>query len=336
VAFCSDKICAFAAMVLNKTRSLAVLCATPEELTSFWKAASVEDLERYVGGLISSATELEIECDEVFRAHQSHKTKRVTIKDMTCITSRLAERLRCQDPETVGQLTAVLSGLRKACARASSIGEDEFRAYLCTVLAHVWSRLRVQSAGLQTGQPVRLRMQSEDKFCARSMEVEWENGSGQRQSWSSCDDQILNGWYEAEKVLPSSVTDIKVQFKVWAVLTSNSDVCKVDRKCDCAWVTDSSTGQRMPEVLWLRAGQSNLTEPIDVVFQLSGASPVCHVARAWNAARVDAPEDWEHWERKSRPRMEFRLTTLKAADDAAPPNAGTGDPISYLPVDKSV
>jgi hypothetical protein len=165
------------------------------------------------------------------------------------------------------------------------------------------------------------------------MEVQWENGSGERQRWSSWDDQIQNGWFEAEKILPSSATDISVEFKVRHLFDGATDVRKVDRRQNCEWVSSTelhSKGAAVPEVIWLRAAQSNHDAPVDVIFQMKGPALGCHVARAWNTARFSAPEYWELWERRWRPSPEPRLATMVAADQAAAPNAGLGQPADYL------
>ena len=80
---------------------------------------------------------------------------------------------------------------------------------------------------LSTPPPVRIRMISSDVLCMRSMEVEWENGTGERQSWSSWADW-LSTWHEAEKLLPCTVTDIRIRFNV-RTPGGPINVCKVDR-----------------------------------------------------------------------------------------------------------
>jgi hypothetical protein len=67
------------------------------------------------------------------------------------------------------------------------------------------------------------------------MEVEWEDGTGIRQHWSSWMPTWDSSWYGAEKLLPSSVYDICVRFKghgpggPWVIP-------KVDRHSHCSWV----------------------------------------------------------------------------------------------------
>lgn len=81
----------------------------------------------------------------------------------------------------------------------------------------------------------------------------------------------------------------------------------------------------------MRAGSSNIFDPIDAVFELTGPMGGCYISRAWNAARTGPPEEWEFWEdESSRPWTEPRLATLKAADAACSPSIGLGDPMTYL------
>lgn len=184
----------------------------------------------------------------------------------------------------------------------------------------------------RTAPPVRLRMTCSDMLCIRSMEVEWEDGTGVRRSWSSWTDQEVPsaGWLEAERLLPSSATDINVQFKVrgpggpWAV-------CRVDRQRNCSWVTKD--GEHIPESIWLRTGlKGGADQEIDAVFDLTGPMQACYAFRAWNAARAadSQTEAWEHWEDEAtRPVPEPRGPILEAADAAAPLAVGLGKPQVY-------
>lgn len=181
-------------------------------------------------------------------------------------------------------------------------------------------------AGL-TKPPVRLRMISADFLCTRSMEVEWEDGTGVRQTWTSWTDELESSWFEAVKLLPSRATAISVSFKVHGP-GGPWDICGVDRHKKCEW-TFSHDGKPQPEVIWLRTGMEDTFNRIDVVFELSGPVHGCYVSRAINTAREGPPEWWECWtDKKSRPLPEERAATLDAADGAAP-LVGLGEPRLY-------
>mmetsp|Transcript_6217 Transcript_6217/g.14135 ORF Transcript_6217/g.14135 Transcript_6217/m.14135 type:complete len:541 (+) Transcript_6217:79-1701(+) len=184
----------------------------------------------------------------------------------------------------------------------------------------------------QTRPPVRLRMVSADILCVRSMEVEWDNARGERQSWSSWADELC-GWFEAEKCLPSSSTRISVRFKVRTPCGA-VDVCATHRESR-DWVRDASSGHYAPEVIAFREDTSAASPaaPVDVVFELAGPVHSCRLLRAWNSARAEAigcrcagreaapPEWWERWEEAAtRPHVAPRLPALEAADEAAPPS----------------
>eukprot|EP00440_Ansanella_granifera_P069026 gb/GFBE01074877.1/.p1 GENE.gb/GFBE01074877.1/~~gb/GFBE01074877.1/.p1 ORF type:complete len:609 (+),score=99.32 gb/GFBE01074877.1/:1-1827(+) len=181
-----------------------------------------------------------------------------------------------------------------------------------------------------TAPPLRLRMTSADILCARSMEVGWEDGTGIRQTWSSWSDELENGWYEAEKLLPSSATDISVHFKVHG-LGGPWDVCRVDRRRKCEWVADGN-GRHQSEVIWLRASDAHLNDEVDAIFELAGHFNGCYIRRAWNCVDVSSDRyPWEHWsDALSRPRVQPPCSTLEAADGAAPLAVGLGNPRVYL------
>eukprot|EP00441_Pelagodinium_beii_P009567 CAMPEP_0197693818 /NCGR_PEP_ID=MMETSP1338-20131121/113031_1 /TAXON_ID=43686 ORGANISM="Pelagodinium beii, Strain RCC1491" /NCGR_SAMPLE_ID=MMETSP1338 /ASSEMBLY_ACC=CAM_ASM_000754 /LENGTH=541 /DNA_ID=CAMNT_0043276607 /DNA_START=75 /DNA_END=1697 /DNA_ORIENTATION=+ len=173
-------------------------------------------------------------------------------------------------------------------------------------------------------------MTSADILCVRSMEVKWEDGTGIRQSWSSWGDELQNGWYEAEKLLPSSATDISVHFQVHG-LGGPWDVWKVDRRRKCEWIVDSS-GKNKKEVIWLKTGDT-VDQEVDAIFELAGPFNSCYIARCWNSASAatTARQPWEYWpDRASRPRPEPPCATLEAADGAAPLDVGLGNPRLYL------
>jgi len=159
--------------------------------------------------------------------------------------------------------------------------------------------------------PVRLCMTSSDCLCFRSMEVEWDQGAGERQLWSSHVEPICS-WYEAEKVLPSNAVNIRVRFKTHAV--TSSYVNKVDRRNDCQWV--KAGYGLIPEEIWLRKDEAKRKAAIDLTFELRGTLSDCHVWRAWNVARgmQHPPEAWESWEEvSSRPQRKMKFKVLRAA-----------------------
>lgn len=169
--------------------------------------------------------------------------------------------------------------------------------------------------------PVRLRMSSADKLCARAMIVEWEDGSEARQRWCSSDD-LQNGWYETEKLLPPTATNISLQFKVKG-LKNGWPIHAVDRHNGCAWVMLSKK-RYSPEIICFRVGAGHFAEPIDALFQMKGSVQACHVRRAWNTARPEEvePQEWECWDdQNTRPPYEGSPATLLAANAAAPPQA---------------
>eukprot|EP00928_Gymnodinium_smaydae_P037480 TRINITY_DN26008_c0_g1_i2.p1 TRINITY_DN26008_c0_g1~~TRINITY_DN26008_c0_g1_i2.p1 ORF type:complete len:593 (-),score=111.89 TRINITY_DN26008_c0_g1_i2:104-1882(-) len=182
--------------------------------------------------------------------------------------------------------------------------------------------------GVETRPPVRLRMRCADMLCRRSMEVAWTDGrSGARQTWTSWTDPVC-GWFEAEKILPSSAADIRVHFLVHTVVTT-WDVCAIDRhSSEKTWV--DSVG---PEVICLRSEHEDEVAPVDAVFELAGPATHCYIWRAWNA--VVLPPDlargpWECWEdEQSRPGPEGQPEVLVAADAAASVSAGALDPVLY-------
>jgi len=192
-----------------------------------------------------------------------------------------------------------------------------------------WHACENTECGPRTQPPLRFRMTSADYLSHRSMEIEWENGTGERQHWSSYQDSLC-GWFEAEKVLPASATDILVRFQVHAVLKSQSRyVSKVDRTNRCSWIKDGKCYAQ--EVIWFNTGSDCHYCPVDATFQLKGAVIDCHVSRAWNAARVtQVPDCWEFWDDiRSRPKRSPLMQVLQAADAAAPPDHGAGDPILH-------
>jgi len=281
----------------------------------------VRGITQRLDALMMDADRFDAGCKLVFDMYRGAS------KDLSCVTSKslrmlsktLTDRLGCQDPEILNQVAALLKKFEAAHAEEDGFNRDELKAYLLTVIALIQDKLRAEAQAPveETVQPVRLRMRSADKLCLRSMEVEWQCSNGPRQHWSSWDNQVQNGWYEAEKVLPSDAADIKITFKVRSF--KSKTVMRVDRKCHCKWIKDKVTKKYQQEVFWLRRSPKAVGDPIDAAFRLKGFSVACYVDKAWNAARRNAPEEWEHWEGKSpRPQTEPRLATLVAADKASP------------------
>lgn len=220
-----------------------------------------------------------------------------------------------------------------------------------------------QQPVLSTPPPVRIRMTSVDILCMRSMEVEWENGSGERQSWSSWSDW-LSTCYETEKLLPCTVTDIRVRFNV-RTPGGPVNVCKVDRSRQGKsgfWLRGRD-GQALVEEFWFRESEATLQQPIDIVFELKGPLLHCYVCRAWNAAQYTlgttelqpscshqkepssagrikasnarignglARESWEFWDGNvALPESAIHPAVLQVADKVAPHSAGAGNPMEY-------
>jgi hypothetical protein len=269
-------------------------------------------------------------CSAIFHMYETGSTKSVSTKALQILTSRITDRLECQGTSFSSRCAGVLDNLAANRLGESGFDHDEVKAYLVTVLSLAQDDLRatVEAQGERTVQPVRLRMKSADRLCARSMEVTWMSGNGQTHSWSSWDDQVQNGWYEAEKVLPSDSFAISVQFKIRGL--TSSMMKKVDRKNGCKWIKDKLTKRSLVETFNLRAESENATDPVDVTFKLKGPYGASFVQKAWNAARISAPEDWEYWDGQNCPKPEPRLLTLHAADKASPPIDSSEDPLQYL------
>mmetsp|Transcript_81282 Transcript_81282/g.161322 ORF Transcript_81282/g.161322 Transcript_81282/m.161322 type:complete len:592 (-) Transcript_81282:184-1959(-) len=182
-----------------------------------------------------------------------------------------------------------------------------------------------------TNPPVRLRMQCRDMLCRRSMEVSWQDGMGGLHTWSSWNDPLCS-WFECEKLLPATVTHVRVWFQVRTVVRAVS-VKAVDRSLGCRWVENTQGGQGYPaEVFAFRTGFGTEVDPIDAIFELRGPALHCHVWRAWNVGMADdTHEAWECWdEDSSRPSRQPQPKVLQAADKVAAPGAGAGDPVIYF------
>eukprot|EP00931_Biecheleriopsis_adriatica_P040092 TRINITY_DN22935_c0_g1_i1.p1 TRINITY_DN22935_c0_g1~~TRINITY_DN22935_c0_g1_i1.p1 ORF type:complete len:708 (-),score=127.49 TRINITY_DN22935_c0_g1_i1:233-2356(-) len=212
----------------------------------------------------------------------------------------------------------------------------EVTGHMPAAVSDVWQDDRedvesnVDKAKVQEiSQPVRIRMTSADKLCARVLVIEWEDGGNLRQRWRSADDALENGWFEVEKLLPPTATNIAVQFQLKCP-RKNLDVYAVDRHNGCSWVMLGKE-RYAPEVICLRVGAGHFSDPIDVVFELKGPVHRCFVHRAWNAARQGGtPEEWEFWDDEdSKPPCEGLPATLAAANDAISPQVFE-DPKSYL------
>mmetsp|Transcript_22300 Transcript_22300/g.51037 ORF Transcript_22300/g.51037 Transcript_22300/m.51037 type:complete len:606 (-) Transcript_22300:70-1887(-) len=175
------------------------------------------------------------------------------------------------------------------------------------------------AAGSSSKPPMRFRMCSSDFLAHRSMELEWDNGSGERQRWSSYMDP-LSGWWEAEKVLPASATNVCVRFNVH-VLTNSYRMPKYDRRRKCRPPKQVGSSDSDVEEIWFTGGRGQETGAVDATFELQGLPSECNVWRAWNAARgAGTPPEWEFWEdEQSRPQTRSTLLVLEAADAACTP-----------------
>lgn len=168
------------------------------------------------------------------------------------------------------------------------------------------------------------------------MEVAWTDAAGEQHQWSSWTDPLC-GWFEAERLLPSSAANITIRFEVRTVVAAVK-VCAVDRGNGCRWLVDESSGAHPQEVFTVRSAASAAARgdearnlQVDALFELSGPALHCYVWRAWNAGRrSEFPESWEVWEDEaSRPLAEATPEVLEAADAAAPPSAGAGQPMQH-------
>lgn len=160
------------------------------------------------------------------------------------------------------------------------------------------------------------------------MEVEWEDGTGVRQKWSSWMPTWDSSWYGAEKLLPASVYDISICFKVH-VPGGPWPLHKVDRQSSCMWVMNKDC--HIEEVVWLRSNELSLAEGVDITFELKGPATACYLWRAWNTANTGTRKDWEVWEDiSSRPVRQDFSETLDAADGAAPLSASLGNPALFF------
>jgi len=190
----------------------------------------------------------------------------------------------------------------------------------------------------KTNPPVRLRMASKDVLSRRSMEVEWENAVGNRQTWSSWTDPMC-GCFDAELLLPSNVTRITVQFKVRTIFGA-FDVYKKTRDDTCLgsrWaIGPRGVDDYIVDVFKFRytsrddtllsSGCAAGATGVDATFELAGPAFGTHIRRAWNAGRDGPLEPWEFWEDEdTRPRAEWPAA-LKAADEACAPCSPSEDP----------
>mmetsp|Transcript_62495 Transcript_62495/g.116157 ORF Transcript_62495/g.116157 Transcript_62495/m.116157 type:complete len:608 (-) Transcript_62495:41-1864(-) len=188
------------------------------------------------------------------------------------------------------------------------------------------------AAGSSSKPPMRFRMCSSDYLAHRSMELEWDNGSGERQRWSSYMDP-LSGWWEAEKVLPASATNVCVRFNVH-ILTNSYRLPKYDRRRRCRSPKRVDSEEPEMEEIWFLGGRGPDTGAVDATFELQGLPSECNVWRAWNAARGrNTPAaEWEAWEdEQTKPKARSSLLVLEAADAACMPcqNLATNEPLQH-------
>lgn len=179
---------------------------------------------------------------------------------------------------------------------------------------------------IRTAPPVRLRMIGADLLCPRSMTVQWEDGTAVgRQSWCSWTDGGDScSSFEAELLLPSSVTDVSVSFQVRMPGCAPKQVNRVDPWSRHIWM--KCDGKFLEEVLWFRVGRDDFAEIIDMTFVLTGPAHACYLLRSWNATGSDTHKPWEFWpDDETKPQPE-EPATLEAADGAAPIAVGLGNP----------
>eukprot|EP00928_Gymnodinium_smaydae_P071231 TRINITY_DN54874_c0_g1_i1.p1 TRINITY_DN54874_c0_g1~~TRINITY_DN54874_c0_g1_i1.p1 ORF type:complete len:697 (-),score=98.55 TRINITY_DN54874_c0_g1_i1:164-2254(-) len=182
-----------------------------------------------------------------------------------------------------------------------------------------WGNARL---GNRTRPPSSFRMKSADQVTPCSMEIDWEAGNGERQEWSSHWHPLCSG-YEAEKILPGTARNIRVRFKVQAVVKSYF-ILAVDRHDACSPLKCPS-GDRYSEEFWFWTkgpGVLNDMIALDITFEVKGSPNECHISRVWNSARgVMQVRDYEFWpDETSRPLPRPLLEVLKAADCVALPH----------------
>eukprot|EP00448_Togula_jolla_P026595 CAMPEP_0170649840 /NCGR_PEP_ID=MMETSP0224-20130122/45499_1 /TAXON_ID=285029 /ORGANISM="Togula jolla, Strain CCCM 725" /LENGTH=343 /DNA_ID=CAMNT_0010981493 /DNA_START=10 /DNA_END=1041 /DNA_ORIENTATION=+ len=272
--------------------------AAADLMASFWGVAPDGYLACYVAHMLADVEALHPQCDELFHAGASPQCEalcddsngelRMSEKVLCQVVQRLTRRLGCHDPDTVRCVNDVVLRLCSEARSNSGVGPG-----------HV-GVLEFRGKGRELRPPLRLGMVSADWLTPISMEVAWDDGMGDRQKWSSWDDQNQSGWYEAELLLPSTAFDICVSFKA-RLPGMTWEVCKVDRTSN-SWVV--SADKYVEEVILFRYGKEHAFDPVDATFQLVGPIYSCYVAQGWNAARAGEPEDWECWENESsRPKL---------------------------------
>eukprot|EP00929_Paragymnodinium_shiwhaense_P067508 TRINITY_DN33970_c0_g1_i1.p1 TRINITY_DN33970_c0_g1~~TRINITY_DN33970_c0_g1_i1.p1 ORF type:complete len:978 (-),score=210.18 TRINITY_DN33970_c0_g1_i1:100-3033(-) len=141
--------------------------------------------------------------------------------------------------------------------------------------------------GASTPAPLRFVLQSRDNLCYISMQIEWTDSAGERQSWDSWAD-ALSGYYEATKILPATSSDIRVRFRAQP---GGQKVCKVDRNRGCKWVAK----RKEEEVVTMRTEAAPCPHGIDAWFELAGPPTRCFLRRVWNGRNQGQPEAWECW-----------------------------------------
>jgi len=184
-----------------------------------------------------------------------------------------------------------------------------------------------------TQPPIRLRMHAESDQVA--MEVKWcEDGSKVQQRWCSDEDNFCTPW-DSTKLLPSSATNISVQFYTKKVETVEEEektekiyVLKANAKNHSESASESATSTE-PEVIELRMSPKKaestrgINNSIDAMFTIAGSGSECHLKSAWNAA--GEPRSWEVCDEDGgRPEPSEPLPVLVAADEtpAPPPELG--------------
>jgi hypothetical protein len=228
-----------------------------------------------------------------------------------------------------GHVAAVADNVREQWHQRSPIFDVLHRGDQVT--GEAWGNAE---PGTQTRPPMVLRLTSYDQLTPCSMEVEWENGSGERQRWSSHWHPLCS-FFEAEKVLPSSVTDVSVSFKVQAVVKSYF-IPKVSMDEEHRLFCDDS-GESVPETFWFWTTDHNAVNDsiaIDITFEIKGSPSECRMNRVWNAARGSLPiRAYEFWpDIESRPLPRPHLQVLQDTDCAATPADCHSDPVSLCDI----
>jgi len=165
--------------------------------------------------------------------------------------------------------------------------------------------------------PVRLHMVFPEKCHPVIMEVDWDDPSGDRQTWTSEFEHLCTA-YEAVKMLPSYVTGISIRFKFRDKQADLKEVCKPSSQKLASCVHDNADSEPAAVCIEMRM-DGNCSQGIDATFEISRSGPAdcCCLRRAWNAARRHGEEleEWESWDdEQSRPQATKPPLVLVMAD----------------------